>query len=403
MFECLYGDICALQEQIVLILRERGTYKSLLACRDDVAQKLLDLLQDLLDSFPRSPNRPRLSKALLRLSRSSGLHPTCFPLTGMEKVGEQVAGGAFGDVWKGLVGGQSVSVKIMRLFKSEEVKAALQIKDFGREAVIWRQLSHPNVLAFYGLYYLERRLCLVSPWMENGHVLQFLRHAPPDTDRVSLMLDIATGLEYLHGEHVVHGDLKGMNILVTPSRRACVADFGLSSIADAMTLKFTHSTASARGGTPRYMAPELLSSTEPANHFESDVFAFACVCYEMLTGKPPYFNIPRDVTVILMVPQGLRPTRPDTIRADDSLWLLLEKCWEAKPEDRPTVPQIIQHLVGPTIGAKFSQAAIDWDESFSAKFRRSLQEWPLLPSVSAIEREIFGDGVGLFIFIRIRR
>ncbi|KAJ7029222.1 hypothetical protein C8F04DRAFT_963156 [Mycena alexandri] len=187
MFECLYSDIYALQKQLLLILRERETYKQLLNCRDELAQQLLNLLQDLLDSFPKSSARPRLSKALLRLSRSSGLHPTCFTLKGMEKVGEQVAGGAFGDIWKGLVSGQNVSVKMMRLFKSEEVQAALQIKDFGREAVIWRQLSHPNVLPFFGLYYLERRLCLVSPWMENGHVLQFLQNAPPDTDRVSLV------------------------------------------------------------------------------------------------------------------------------------------------------------------------------------------------------------------------
>ncbi|KAJ7029223.1 armadillo-type protein [Mycena alexandri] len=92
-----------------------------------------------------------------------------------------------------------------------------------------------------------------------------------------------------------------------------------------------------------------------------------------------------------MVPQGLRPKRPETIPADDHLWLLLEECWEAKPEDRPTVPQIIQQLVGPTIGAQFSQATIDWDETFSAKCRRSLQAWPLLPSIADIEREIFGE------------
>ena len=77
-----------------------------------------------------------------------------------------------------------------------------------------------------------------------------------------------------------------MNILVTPSRRACVADFGLASIADAMTLRFTHSTsASARGGTARYQAPELISTDNP-NHFESDVYAFACVCYEVILQRP---------------------------------------------------------------------------------------------------------------------
>jgi serine/threonine protein kinase len=67
--------------------------------------------------------------------------------------------------------------------------------------------------------------------------------------------------------------------LVTSSRRACVADFGLSSML-AMSLQHQHSTTTARGGTPRYQAPELLRSAEARNHFGSGVYAFACVGYE---------------------------------------------------------------------------------------------------------------------------
>ncbi|KAJ6514527.1 kinase-like domain-containing protein [Mycena vulgaris] len=391
-------DVSVIHEQLIGILRVPESYKSFLVCRGPLAQQLLDLLQDLLDSFPESLARPLLSKALLRLSRASGLHPTCFTLSGLQKVGQQVAAGAFGDIWKGLIRGQSVSVKIMRLFR--DVKAALL--EFGREALIWRQLSHPNLLPFFGLYYLDSRLCLVSPWMSNGHVLEFLENAPPGTDRLSLILDIAMGLEYLHGKHVVHGDLKGMNILVTPSRRACLADFGLSSIADAMTLRFTHSTsASARGGTARYQAPELISTDNP-NHFESDVYAFACVCYEILTGKAPFFEFPRDVTVSIKVLEGLRPSRPETVPYD-ALWVLLQNCWEEQPVKRPDISQIIQRLVRPPIGAKTRQSATDWDEAFSAKVRRSLQDWPLLPSVSAVERRVFGDGASSFFLYLLSR
>ncbi|KAJ7790541.1 kinase-like domain-containing protein, partial [Mycena olivaceomarginata] len=375
--------------QLVAIFRDSESYKSVLACRDDVAQLLLDLLQDLLDSLPESSARPRLSKALERLSRASGLHPTCFPLTGLVKVGQQVAAGGFGDIWQGLVRGQSVSVKIMRLFRDADTRDAL--REFGREALIWRQLSHPNLLPFFGLYYLENRLCLVSPWMSNGHIIEFLRNAPPDTDRVSLMLDVAMGVKYLHENHIVHGDLKGMNVLVTPSCRACVADFGLASIAEAVTLRFTHSTASPKGGTARYQAPELLS-TEIPNHFGSDVYAFGSVCYEILTGKAPFFEISRDIIVIIKVLEGLRPSRPDTIPVDHDLWRLLQDCWQATPGDRPNISQIIQRLISP-IKAKPADAVADWDESISSRSRRSLQEWPLLPSITAIERRIFGNGV----------
>ncbi|KAF7351294.1 Protein kinase domain-containing protein [Mycena sanguinolenta] len=388
--QSLSQDVHALHDQLFSIFGDPDKYKIFLSSRGDLAQKLIDLLQDVLDSLPETTARTRLFKALLRLSRVSGLHPTCFALTGLYVTGRQVAAGGFSDIWKGQVRGKSVSVKIMRLIEASEARTALQ--EFGREALIWRQLSHPNLLPFLGLHYLDNKLCLVSPWMSNGHILQFLKTAPPDVDRVSLMLDVAMGLEYLHGRDVVHGDLKGTNILVTPSHRACVADFGLSTIVDAMTLRFSHSTASVnRGGTARYQSPELLSTPTP-NHFGSDVYAYACVCYEIWTGKAPFFELPRDGTVIMKVVEGLRPSRPTTIPFNDSLWLLLQDCWKTEPRDRPSASQIVRRLLGPAIRAKARDSAKDWDETISSKCRRSLQDWPLLPSVASIERRVFGDG-----------
>jgi len=131
----------------------------------------------------------------------------------------------------------------------------------------------------FGLYYLDSRLCLISPWMENGNIMEFMRTDPPNTGRLSLILDVALGLEYLHEQKIVHGDLKGINILVTPSRRACIADFGLSSIVNAMTSRLPTSTAPARGGTARYQAPELCEG-DSANTLAPDVDGFACVCYD---------------------------------------------------------------------------------------------------------------------------
>lgn len=63
---------------------------------------------------------------------------------------------------------------------------------FAHEAVIWRQLFHPNVLPFYGVYHLDdlrSRLCLISPWMEHGNVMQFLKQAP-ETDLATLVSNI---------------------------------------------------------------------------------------------------------------------------------------------------------------------------------------------------------------------
>ncbi|KAJ7828964.1 hypothetical protein B0H13DRAFT_2213778, partial [Mycena leptocephala] len=177
-------DISVVVAQLVIFLQDQGSYKDFLAYRGTDAQGLLDFLQDCLDLDLFSVVKPVICKALLRLCRASGLHPRCFALTGLQKVGQQVAAGGFGDIWKGLVRGRSVCVKIMRLFQDGDIQAVL--KEFSQEALIWRQLYHPNLLPFFGLYYADNRLCLVSPWMENGNVMEFLRKEPPNTNRLSL-------------------------------------------------------------------------------------------------------------------------------------------------------------------------------------------------------------------------
>ncbi|KAJ6495966.1 kinase-like domain-containing protein [Mycena vulgaris] len=302
----LSGDVSTILRHMVSVLSASETYKIFLSHRGLLAQQLMDLIQD--------------------------------------KVGDQVAAGSFGDIWKGLVGHQRVSVKIMRLFRDSDVKAAL--KEFGREILIWRQLSHPNLLPFFGLYYIETRICLVSPWMDNGHLVEFLKNAPSDLNHLSLILDVSMGLEYLHSRRVVHGDLKGMNILVTPSRRACIADF--------------------------------------------DVYTFAYVCYEILTGMPPFSELTNDTAVGMRVIGGQRPSKPG-VASPAGLWTLLENCWAQISDQRPTMTAILERLVGLSIGAKTTHSEADWDETYSSRFRRSVQQWPLLPSVSEVEHRIFKD------------
>lgn len=96
------------------------------------------------------------------------------------------------------------------------------------------------------------------------------------------------------------------------------------------------------------------------------------------------------MAVGLKVIAGTRPSRPEII-IPDGLWRLLQDCWEHDPGKRPKVDQIIRRLVNPPIGGNPTQSAPDWDETFSSKIRRSLQDWTL-PSVTGLERRVFGAG-----------
>ncbi|KAJ7895957.1 kinase-like domain-containing protein [Mycena olivaceomarginata] len=221
---------------------------------------------------------------------------------------------------------------------------------------------------------------------------EFLNNAPSDISCIALITDVAMGLEYLHRNNVVHGDLKTVNILVTPSGRACIADFGLASIVDELSLKMTFSSRSGRAGTVRYQAPELLMN-ERSTHFGSDVYAFACVCYEILTGKVPFYEIPNEMAVAIKVTNGARPSKPQVI-FPEYLWLLIADCWRQKADERPTTAVTLRRLRQP-IGETINQSPPDWDDSYSAKFRRSIQEWPLLPSIAEIERRIPSNTAGI--------
>ncbi|KAJ7018999.1 kinase-like domain-containing protein [Mycena alexandri] len=353
-----------------------------------------NLLQDILDYKPNlaTINRRRLFKALIRLSGASKLYPRCFPLTGLDRKA-LVAGGTFGDVYTGLLRGQSVAIKMMRVFDQSDIDALL--KGFGREALIWRQLSHPNLLPFYGLYYFQRRLCLVSPWMDNGHIRAFLKKKMYCTDcLLSLILDVARGLEYLHSKGVVHGDLKGDNIFVTASCRACLADFGFASIRTSMaSIQFTNSSQHAQGGTARYQAPELHRGGQ--NDHLTDIYAFACLVYELLTGKAPFPELNNDVAVAMTVIEGGRPSRPSSCSGTsslDALWNLLQNCWEEKPENRPTASQLVERLKGDDIKAMAAESTSDWDDTFTSKFRRLFLGERAFPTVIEFERVVYGSG-----------
>ncbi|KAF8996202.1 kinase-like domain-containing protein [Cyathus striatus] len=373
-----------LADTFVTIFRNIAKYKSLLEFRGDKAQCILNVLQTLLDCnqdplFPRGD----FVHALLRLSNKSGLYPQCFTLKGIQQTGLAVAAGHFGEVWKGDFHGSSVCLKIVKAYQNSHIEKLL--KAYAKEAILWSQLSHPNLLPFYGIYHLgdeHGRICLVSPWMENGNVVEYIQRFPY-TSRPLLLRDIAHGISYLHEKNIVHGDLKGANILVTSTGRACLSDFGLSSMSDPEVIKWTsmQSTVST-GGTVRWQAPELVDPDieDVRTTKESDVYAFACVCYELFTGKVPFYEISRDAAVTLRISRGEKPSQPDLkSRYPDSvfyrglteeIWSIMQDCWRREPAERPNINEALNRLL---IDSSDPRPVQNWEELSSARFRRAVQ------------------------------
>ncbi|KAG6823840.1 hypothetical protein H0H92_008922 [Tricholoma furcatifolium] len=233
-----------------------------------------------------------------------------------------------------------------------------------KEAILWGQLQHPNVVPFYGIYRHKGRLSLIAPWMENGDIEDYLKR-DTTSNRVVLAYDVARGLEFLHQNGIIHGDLKGKNVLVNDFGRACVADFGLSSISDQEILAWTSiSSAESKGGTARYQAPELFdleNGEQNRNTMASDVYAWACVTYEGITlmtvhqifaGEVPFAHLTRDLVIMKSVSTGAQPARPPASSTSwgvwgltDDIWSLMQACWALRPDARPSVEAVTSCLV----------------------------------------------------------
>ncbi|KAL0570533.1 Rho guanine nucleotide exchange factor [Marasmius crinis-equi] len=330
------------------MLSDERKCRELLEVRGDEAQNCLDALQLLADSRNVAANlRSSILKMMLHLSKRSGLCPNCLIIKNVKKLGAfPVGGGGFGDVWKGKIREQLVCLKVVKVYLRSDM--ALLMKEYMREAIVWQQLKHPNLLPFVGMYYLDKtreQLCLVSPWMERGDLLQYLKETPrQDVDHQTLVYDVAAGLSYLHERKIVHGDLKSVNILVTPDERACIGDFGLSRVADSHGLRLSTSTSGQARGTIRWLSPELL---EPPCHSStrSDIYAYASVCYEIFTGNTPFHELVEGAVIVAVLRDKRHPARPeDASELTDSMWEIMESCWAHEPNLRPAAADVLSQV-----------------------------------------------------------
>ncbi|KAF9786165.1 kinase-like domain-containing protein [Thelephora terrestris] len=263
--------------------------------------------------------------------------PVCF-----DRTSNALYRGGYADVWKGKFCAQDVAVKVIRTYSNDD---SLKImKRFCKEVFMWRFLQHPNILPLIGTSMSENRFAMVSEWMPNGNINQFTK-SHPEVNRPTLLAGVAKGLIYLHGNGIVHGDLKGANILIDETGQARLADFGLITIVSD-SANATSSNSHAHGGTTRWMSPELIDPEyfgfeKSRATKSSDCYALGMVIYETISGNVPFQGY-RNHTVSIKVVRGERPRREANF--EESLWKMLESCWASKPNDRPSVEDVLRSL-----------------------------------------------------------
>lgn len=161
-----------------------------------------------------------------------------------------------------------------------------------------------------------------------------------DSTKKHIMLyGIASGMKYIHSLNILHRDLKPENILVDDYLFPKISDFGLSNELHSESENVSFKSKPGLKGTPLYMAPEIIKNQNFTK--AGDVYSFAFMTYEIISGKKPYENM-SFYTHFSMIISGRRPLFDFPIL--NSYKKLSEKCWSENVEDGPTFDEIVEFL-----------------------------------------------------------
>lgn len=265
--------------------------------------------------------------------------------------------GGYSDIWRGICWDgdvtQDVAIKMIRVAPRVDVTTERLKTRISREVITWSKARHKNIIPFYGLYWRPDSTsndlpAMVYPYCEAGTCTEYLKNHP-DADRLDIMRQVADGLIYLHTlpKQVIHGDIKACNVLMKNDGTPMLADFGLSRIVAEISTGLT--TSSSRGSY-RWMAPELFGGVEDQIQVlvtaASDVWAFGCLCVEILTGMRPWASIKHDTQVMKAIAIDRRQPSLGSGYEPNVLSHILRHCWIFEANHRPSMMDVLRALNG---------------------------------------------------------
>jgi len=220
-----------------------------------------------------------------------------------------------------------------------------EISSIEMEIRLMRDLHHPNIVKYIDSKLEGSELCIVLEYVEGGSLAKIMHDVGQGTlpaTLVALYLSkMLRGLVYLHSEGVIHRDVKAANILVDREGEVRLADFGV-----AISTRGGSISGEGEGGmtdvvgTPYWMAPEVIKMSGATDR--SDVWSVGCTVIELLTGAPPYADLPQ-VPALFRIVQDVHPPLPDLAAQDPTLHDFLMRCFQKDPQDRADARSLAEH------------------------------------------------------------
>ena len=308
----------------------------------------------------------------------------------------KLGGGGMGDVYKAKDSGLDRFVAL-KFLKNDSEENTVSRRRFLREARSASALDHPNIGTIYEVGESPEGLVYIAMAYYKGQTLRaLLKERPMEVAQVlDLARQVAAGLAHAHGQRIIHRDIKPANVMVTPEGLAKIVDFGLART-DADPEATLLTLGMGIMGTPTYMAPEqAVGSTVDQR---ADIWAWAVVTYEMLTGKRPFSG--PNVQAILYSIVNTAPVPPRQLCPEAPEWLddLIMRALEKDPARRIQSMAEVSSALRDSSGTHTSIAAPENDHSGrSPMLASNTIKTPEGPSIAVLPlRNVNADPEGNF-------
>ncbi|HKY67109.1 MAG TPA: serine/threonine-protein kinase, partial [Acidimicrobiales bacterium] len=237
---------------------------------------------------------------------------------------QQIGAGASGTVWKAHRRGpvaRTVALKRLRAGGGSADLARMR-----REATVLTELDHPHVVRVLEVLHDGDGMAIAMQYAPGGSLADLLaeRGRLSAGQVVAVAAPVADALASAHRRAVLHGDVKPANILFTSDGEPLLTDFGVARTLGSVT-------SDQVSGTAEYLAPELLDGAAPDPR--ADVYALAVVCYQALTGRPPYTG-PVPLAVARAADAGLHDRLEDDPAVPAPLAAVVERAMARDPDER---------------------------------------------------------------------
>lgn len=266
--------------------------------------------------------------------------------------GARIGAGSFGTVFLGMntMTGELMAVKQVSLpdkTKNSSVEKLQQslIEALQHEMSLLKVLNHENIVRYLGSSTDENYLNIFLEYVPGGSVQSMLNSYGPFEEPLirNFIRQILIGLSYLHGEDIIHRDIKGANILIDIKGTVKISDFGISKKESSNELESQTQLRSRRRaslqGSVFWMAPEVVKQT--AYTKKADIWSVGCLIVEMFTGKHPFPDLSQ-MQAIFKIGTHIKPQIPEwcTAEAKD----FLTKTFETDHSLRPDAVDLLEDV-----------------------------------------------------------